>query len=44
MERTMRDFLWARVDGNLHCNIVAWDQVCKPKEKEGLGIENISEE
>lgn len=41
MERITRDFLWDGADGELHCHLVAWEHVCKPKERRGLGIANI---
>lgn len=40
-ERVMRNFLWDGVDGKSHMHLVAWNQVCKPKEMGGLGIGNI---
>lgn len=40
----MRDFLWDGVDRDLHCQLVAWEHVCKPKDR-GLGNwEHLSEE
>lgn len=41
MVKITRDFLWDEVDGDPHCHLVAWEQVCKPKDREGLGIGNI---
>lgn len=37
----MKDFLWDEADGDIHYNLIAWDQVCRPKERGGLGIGNI---
>lgn len=41
MERIMRNFLWDGADGKVHCHVVAWDQVCKPKVRGGLGLGNF---
>lgn len=41
MEKIMIDVLWDGADGDHHGHWVAWDQVRRPKEREGLGIGNI---
>ncbi|XP_073291108.1 protein ILITYHIA [Primulina huaijiensis] len=37
MDKIARNFLWDGEDGDGHIHLVAWEQVCKPKDKGGLG-------
>lgn len=41
IEKIMRDFLWDEPNGEHHSERVAWDQICRPKERRGLGVSNI---
>ncbi|XP_075480292.1 uncharacterized protein LOC142520994 [Primulina tabacum] len=41
MEKLMRDFLWDEGDKDTHCHVVGWNQVCKQKDRGGLGLGNI---
>lgn len=40
-ERAVRDFLWDGANGDLHCHLVAWKHICKPKVRGSLSIGNI---
>lgn len=39
MEKIIRDFLRDEADGDSHCHLVAWELVCIPKYRGGLGLE-----
>jgi hypothetical protein len=41
LDRARRHFLWKRKDKNKVKSLAAWDMVCKPKNKGGLGIINL---
>lgn len=41
MEKIMRDCLWDGAEGDSHCHVVAWHQVCNPKVMGGLGLGNL---
>ncbi|XP_073066025.1 uncharacterized protein [Primulina eburnea] len=41
LEALMRNFLWDGADGETHNHVVNWNQVCKPRDRGGLGLENI---
>ncbi|XP_073035927.1 uncharacterized protein [Primulina eburnea] len=41
LEKLMRDFLWDGPDGEKHCHVVGWQQVCKPLARGGLGLPNL---
>jgi hypothetical protein len=42
IDRIRRDYLWCGSDENAHRNPqVAWDKVCRPKNKGGLGVLNL---
>ncbi|XVF37078.1 hypothetical protein REPUB_Repub19eG0114600 [Reevesia pubescens] len=36
-----RDFLWGSTEGKIKFSRVAWDKVCVPKSKRGLGVINL---
>jgi len=37
-EKFMRDFLWSTNDNGNGLHWINWDEVCRPKQEEGLGI------
>ena len=41
IKKLMRDFLWSGNDGCEHDHLVDWKNVCKPKNKGGLGVGNL---
>jgi hypothetical protein len=41
IDRARRHCLWRRKDKEKINSLAAWDMVCKPKEKGGLGIINL---
>ncbi|PKU78480.1 putative mitochondrial protein [Dendrobium catenatum] len=38
-----RDFLWNKRDGNYSMHYVAWNTLCKPKNKGGYGLQSMVE-
>lgn len=41
MERIQKRFLWSGVEEKKRIPLVAWDKVCRPKNKGGLGIKAL---
>ncbi|KAL0923837.1 hypothetical protein M5K25_004616 [Dendrobium thyrsiflorum] len=41
MEKMCRSFVWSKRDGNFGIHYVAWEFMCKPKEKRGYGVHSI---
>lgn len=42
MEKIIRAFFWAELDGNRHLHYMSWDRICQPKEFGGLGIRRLA--
>jgi hypothetical protein len=42
IDRARRHCLWRKKDKNKIQSLAAWDMICKPKDKGGLGILNLS--
>ncbi|XP_038980099.1 uncharacterized protein LOC120110150 [Phoenix dactylifera] len=43
IERLLRDFLWGSYGGGHGVHLVAWEQVCRPTSKGGLGVQSLIE-
>ncbi|CAL5325137.1 unnamed protein product [Camellia sinensis] len=41
IEKLQRNFLWGDEEEGSHSHLVAWDRVCRPKEKVGLGVRRL---
>jgi hypothetical protein len=41
IDRARRHCLWRKKDKNKVQSLAAWDMICKPKDKGGLGILNL---
>ncbi|PON41703.1 hypothetical protein PanWU01x14_287660 [Parasponia andersonii] len=42
IEKVMRDFRWNGGNDEKYDHLVAWEDVCQPKAKGGLGIRNLA--
>lgn len=43
MEKIIRRFFWAEVDGTKHMHFLAWDRICQAKNRGGLGIRRLAQ-
>ncbi|KAJ1443251.1 Reverse transcriptase zinc-binding domain [Sesbania bispinosa] len=41
VERICRNFIWGSSTSQRNCHLIAWDKVCKPKQKGGLGFRSL---
>lgn len=41
IEKIQKAFLWYGFEEKKRMTLIAWDNVCKPKNKGGLGLRNI---
>ena len=41
IERIQMNFLWSGTEEKKKLSLVNWEEVCKPKEKAGLGIRRL---
>lgn len=42
LEKTIRAFFWAELDGSRKLHYMPWDRVCQPQEVGGLGIRRLA--
>jgi hypothetical protein len=40
-EKICRNFIWGSTVDQKKCHLVAWKKICLPKEKGGLGFQNM---
>ncbi|PNX99881.1 ribonuclease H, partial [Trifolium pratense] len=41
IEQLMRNFIWGARDNQRNWHTIAWDDICRPKNQDGLGIKNV---
>ena len=42
IDSKLRDIFWKGIDDKKKLALITWDNICKPKDKGGLGIKNIN--
>ena len=43
LQAIQRNFLWVGTERNNKYPLVAWETICRPKKKDGLGIKNLKQ-
>ncbi|KAA3476669.1 LINE-1 reverse transcriptase isogeny [Gossypium australe] len=44
IEKMVRHFIWGGSEGQSKLSLVAWDSICQPRSREGLGIRQLNDQ
>ena len=43
IDKVIRDFVWGSSEGDRHMHLINWEDICKPKNKEGLRLRKATD-